>query len=58
MWDGAKKIDVRVYLDLTKPLARGRTVTLMGGKFWVSFHYKKMPKICFSCGCIVHVSEK
>ncbi|KAF5471486.1 hypothetical protein F2P56_008274 [Juglans regia] len=45
---------VQVLLDLTKPVARGRTLTVRGNRFWAPFSYEKLPKICFSCGCMVH----
>ncbi|XP_042939395.1 uncharacterized protein LOC122274420 [Carya illinoinensis] len=48
---------IQVHLDLTKPIARGRTINVRGCSFWVSFTYEKLPKICFSCGCIVHGEE-
>lgn len=49
-----KKLRVKVLLDLTKPLARGRTINITGEKFWIPLCYEKLPRICFSCGCIVH----
>lgn len=49
---------MKVDLDLTKSLARGRTITLMGEKFWIPIRYEKLPKICSSYGCIVHDSGK
>lgn len=45
---------VQVLLDLTQPIARGRTVNVRGCIFWAPFSYEKLPKIYFSCGCIVH----
>ncbi|XP_041011352.1 uncharacterized protein At4g02000-like [Juglans microcarpa x Juglans regia] len=45
---------VRVYMNLTQPLARDRTLEVKGESVWVPFSYEKMPRICFSCGCIVH----
>lgn len=52
-----KKLHVRVHLDLTKPLARGRKIPFMGKNFWIHIHYEKF-LICFSCRCIVHESGK
>ncbi|XP_041027018.1 uncharacterized protein LOC121267240 [Juglans microcarpa x Juglans regia] len=45
---------VKIECNLRAPLARGRTVNISGGKIWVPFQYEKLPKLCFSCGCIVH----
>ncbi|KAF5481618.1 hypothetical protein F2P56_002257 [Juglans regia] len=45
---------VKIECNLRAPLARGRTVNILGGKIWVPFQYEKLPKLCFSCGCIVH----
>jgi hypothetical protein len=45
---------VRVVLDLTKPLSRGRTITLRNKTMWVPFKYEKIPKYCFKCGVIRH----
>lgn len=49
-----KYLRVRVNLDLTKPLARGRKVTLMGEHYWIPIRYEKIPRVCFACGCIIH----
>lgn len=45
---------VRVCVNLTQALARGRTLKVKGESIWIPFSYEKMPCICFSCGCIVH----
>lgn len=45
---------VKVNLDLKKPVARGRTVTIKGSKYWIPFKYDKLPRFCFKCGCITH----
>lgn len=41
-------------MDLTHPIARGKTLKARGCSFWTPFNYEKLPKICFYCGCIVH----
>ncbi|XP_042968999.1 uncharacterized protein LOC122301670 [Carya illinoinensis] len=33
---------------------RGRTINVKGESIWIPFSYEKMPRICFSCGCVVH----
>lgn len=45
---------IRVVLDLTKPLDRGRAITLAGKSHWVIFKYEKLPSMCFDCGRILH----
>ncbi|GLT68155.1 hypothetical protein SLA2020_404130 [Shorea laevis] len=41
-----RSLRIRVLLDLTKPLERGR-VLLMGGKsVWAAFRYEKLPTFC------------
>jgi hypothetical protein len=55
--DGAgwgRCLRIRVTLDLTKPLDRGRALNLGGKTSWVEFRYEKLPLFCFRCGCIVH----
>ncbi|XP_059458343.1 uncharacterized protein LOC132187940 [Corylus avellana] len=47
-------LQVRVSIDLTKPLERGRVLELSGKSSWVSFKYEKLPIFCFNCGRIVH----
>jgi len=45
---------VKISLDLTKPLARGRMLHLEGRSSWVAFKYEKLPKFCYTCGTIKH----
>ena len=45
---------VRVLLDLSKPLSRGRMLRLGGNKTWAYFQYEKIPKFCFKCSTIRH----
>lgn len=47
---------VRIWLDLTKPLSRGRMLRLKEKTTWVAFQYKKIPKFCFKCGVILYGS--
>lgn len=41
-------------INLTKPLARGRRITIWGETLWVIMKYEKLPKIYFKCGRILH----
>ncbi|XP_030974782.1 uncharacterized protein LOC115994691 [Quercus lobata] len=54
-YDGGSFIRVRVMLDISQPLCRGRLITLENGKKqWVSFKYKRLPNLCYWCGCLTH----
>jgi hypothetical protein len=45
---------VRIRLDISKSLARGRVLKLNGDNTWVAFQYERLPKFCFQCGIIRH----
>ncbi|XP_023917240.1 uncharacterized protein LOC112028778 [Quercus suber] len=46
---------VRVLVDISQPLCRGRVLTLDDDKeLWVSFRYERLPNICYWCGCLTH----
>lgn len=45
---------VRINLDITKPLVRGRVLKLSNETTWVAFQYERLPKYCFHCGDIWH----
>jgi hypothetical protein len=49
-----KYLRVKIELNLSKPLARGRTLQIGGRSMWVAFQYEKLPKFCFNCGVIKH----
>jgi hypothetical protein len=48
---------IRVHIDITKPLERGRALVLNGKSVWVSFRYEKLPQFCYSCGRIYHAGQ-
>ena len=53
--EGGNFIRVRVSMDVTGPLCRGRLVSLGKEKqVWVSFKYERLPNICYWCGCFDH----
>ncbi|XP_030963316.1 uncharacterized protein LOC115984430 [Quercus lobata] len=53
--EGGSFIRVRVMVDISKPLCRGRRISLEDGKtHWVSFKYERLPNLCYWCGCLTH----
>ncbi|XP_040997111.1 uncharacterized protein At4g02000-like [Juglans microcarpa x Juglans regia] len=47
---------IKVEICLTKKIARGRMINVRGNREWIPIQYEKLPKICFKCGQIVHIS--
>ena len=46
---------LRVAVDTSKPMCRGRKITMENGKEgWVSFKYERLPNICYWCGMLTH----
>jgi hypothetical protein len=45
---------VRIVLDVTKPLSRGRFLKLKDRTIWITFRYERIPRFCFRCGVIKH----
>jgi hypothetical protein len=45
---------IRVQVDITKPLERGRALELNGKMVWANLRYEKLPHFCFSYGRIFH----
>jgi len=45
---------VKVSIELSSPLARGRMLHLQGRSTWVAFKFEKLPKFCYNCGVIKH----
>jgi hypothetical protein len=55
--DGAgwgRCLRIRVCIDLSEPLERGRALHLGGHSYWVIFRYEKFPMFCFYCGRVIH----
>ena len=53
--EGVMFVRVRVILNISKPLCRGRVITLDDGKdLWIPFKYEWLPNLCFWCGCLTH----
>jgi hypothetical protein len=45
---------VRILLDLSKPLSRGRMLKIKSNSVWVAFQYEKLPNFCYHCGLLRH----
>jgi hypothetical protein len=45
---------VKIQMDITKPLPRGRKLNIEGKIVWVTFKYERLPKFCFHCGVLNH----
>lgn len=45
---------VRIEIQLSKPLTRGRSLVVKGEKIWTLIQYEKLPRFCFFCGKIFH----
>jgi hypothetical protein len=48
---------VKVSLDISKPLPRGRKLKYEGESYWIVFQYERLPKFCYQCGIIRHGNE-
>ena len=56
--DGGSFLRMKVTIDISKPLCRGRRISLsQGEQSWVSFKYERLPNICYWCGCLNHVDR-
>ena len=57
--DGGNFMRVRVELDITKPLSRGRRVRFgPDSDGWVSFRYERLPVFCYWCGILTHDAKE
>ena len=53
--DGGGFMQVRIAIDITQPLCRGRIISLEDGqKHWISFKYDRLPHLCYWCGRLTH----
>ena len=54
-WRGGNFLRVRVAIDVSEPLCRGRRVEFDEDKEgWMSFTYERMPNLCYWCGLLMH----
>ena len=52
---GGRVIRIRVKVDITKPLCRGRKIGLANGREgWATFKYEHLPNFCYWCGLLTH----
>lgn len=52
---GGNFMRVRVEVDITKPLGRGRKISWDHlGEGWAVFMYERLPNICYKCGLVSH----
>ena len=52
---GANFIRVRVIVDVSKPLCRGRKISCDAeNEGWAAFIYEQLPNICYWCGSVSH----
>ena len=50
---------VKVHLDVTKRLLRGKKITMEGGESrWVNFKYERLPNFCYQCGLLNHALKE
>ena len=53
--DGSSFMRIRVLVDTSQPLCRGRKICLEDGKVgWVRFKYERLPNLCYWCGLLTH----
>lgn len=51
---GGRTLRVCVEVNLYKPMPRGITINVKGERLWMPFTYKKLPRLCFKRGQILH----
>ena len=50
---------VKVCLDVTKRLIRGKKIMVEGGESrWVNFKYERLPNFCYRCGLLNHALKE
>nr|POF04385.1 uncharacterized protein CFP56_64546 [Quercus suber] len=55
----SKCLRVRVRIDVTKRLVRGKKITIEGGESkWVIFKYERLPNFCYRCGLLNHALKE
>uniref|UniRef100_A0A2N9ICC4 CCHC-type domain-containing protein n=1 Tax=Fagus sylvatica TaxID=28930 RepID=A0A2N9ICC4_FAGSY len=55
---GGQAMRIRVRVDITKQLCRGRRAQLEKNKeIWISFKYERLPNFCYWCGLLTHTEK-
>ena len=54
-WGGYLRVKIR--MDLSKPLSRGRIIKVQDRELWVPFQYEKIPYFCVKCGVVMHSNQ-
>ena len=50
-----KCLRVRVMINVTKKLIRGKKITIEGGESrWVQLKFERLPNFCYWCGLLSH----
>ncbi|KAK7850647.1 uncharacterized protein CFP56_044066 [Quercus suber] len=50
-----KFLRVRVQIDVTKKIVRGKRIVIEGGEQrWITFKYERLPNFCYHCGLLSH----
>ena len=53
--DGGSFMRVRVLVNISQPLCRGRVIVFEDNREqWVSFKYERLPNLCYWCGCLTY----
>lgn len=52
-----KSLRVKIVINITKPITRGRTIIVNGDCVWVPLKYEKLYHVCFECGRIEHIGK-
>ena len=56
---GGDFLRVRVEIDVSKPICRGRKIAINTDEFiWVAFKYEKLPNFCYWCGRVSHADKE
>ena len=56
---GGDFLRVRVEIDVSNPICRGRKIALTADEFiWVAFKYEKLPNFCYWCGRVSHADKE
>jgi hypothetical protein len=57
--EGGTVMRLRVNLDITKPLCRGRKVRFEKDReTWITFRYERLPNFCYWCGHVTHRRQR